>query len=57
MHAKLASIWLARWSVFVKVMARGVDLHLHARVNAFSVTIATGYNTNFLSTQLLCAPL
>ncbi|CAI7994708.1 P-selectin [Geodia barretti] len=31
MHAKLVSIWLACQSVFVKVMAHGVDLTLHAR--------------------------
>ena len=33
MHAKLVSIWLACRSVFVKVMAHGVDLPLHATVS------------------------
>ncbi|CAI7994704.1 Protein lev-9 [Geodia barretti] len=33
MHAKLVSIWLACRCVFVKVMAHGVDLTLHARLS------------------------
>ena len=57
MHAKLASIWLAHWSVFVKSVASGVDLHLYIRVNTFSLTIGTRFKIIFLSTQLLCATL
>ena len=42
MHAKLVSLSMACWSVFVKVMAHGVDLTPHAAVNiTFGTSIAT----------------
>ena len=61
MHAKLVSIWLACRSVFVKVMAHGVDLTLHATVSMYSIVWQLAFiiysNTALISTQLLCVPL
>ena len=52
MHAKLVSIWSACWNVFVKVMAHGVDLHLHAAVN---VTFGTSIATYLITALGLCS--